>query len=159
MKITIPFLLIVLSFSNATHAQKLEKNASFLKENFSSLFDSSIRKSSIDKWKEDSTMVYNEINKQSDALAELLVKFKPANSNILYKSIINCSIKEKSLSNELKWNSIKTIGFGELLALECDWTIVQKEYDKKLKEKNSKIKIAAIVAIPIVIILFILTSK
>ncbi len=159
MKKTIPVLLLVLSLSNAAYAQKLQKNASFLKENFSSLFDSSIRKTAIDKWKEDSTMVYNEINKQSDALADILVKFKPSNSNILYKSIIKSSIKEKSLSNEIKWNSIKIIGFGELLALECDWTIVQKEYDIKLKEKFKKIKIASIVAIPIVIFLFILTSK
>ena len=151
-------LLILLSFSNTLFAQKLEKNALYFKENFSSLFQSNIIKLSLEKWKDDSTMVYNEINKQSDALADLLVNFKAANSNILYKSVIKSSIEGKSISNEKKWSTIKTIGFGELLELECDWTIVQKEYERQVKLKSNKIKLASFVAIPIVVALFILSS-
>ena len=104
-------------------------------------------------------MVYNEINKQSDALTDLLVEFKSSNSNILYKSIIKSSLEGKSISNAKKWNQIKAIGFGELLELECDWMIVQKEYEKQLKEKYKKIKIASFIAIPIVIGLFLLSNR
>jgi hypothetical protein len=159
MKKTALFILVLLTFSISLFAQKLEKNASFIKDKFSSLYDSSIRKFAIEKWKDDSTMVYNEINKQSNALADLLVNFKPANANILYKSIIKCSINGKSISNEKKWSSIKTIGFGELLVLECEWAEVKKEYEKKSNEKFRKVKIGTFIAIPIVIALFILTIR
>ena len=159
MKKTAYLFLILISFSNILFAQKLEKNALYFKDNFSSLFISNIINPSIEKWKGDSTMVYIEINKQSDALADLLVNFKPANSNILYKSVIKCSNKDKSISNEKKWSSIKSIGFGELLDLECDWTIVKKEYERQVKFKSNKIKLASFVAIPIVVALFILSSR
>lgn len=158
MKTTVLTFLIVVSISNNLFAQKLEKNALYIKNNFFALFLSNISKPAIEKWKDDSTMIYNEINKQSDALADLLVNFKPANSNILYKSVIKCSTKDKSITNEKKWSTIKIIGFEELLALDCDWTIVQKEYEKQVKEKFKKIKIASFIAIPIVVALFILSS-
>jgi len=158
MKKTLCLFLILLSFSNILFAQKLEKNALYLKDNFTSLFHSNICKPAIEKWKNDSIMVYDEINKQSDALADLLVNFKPANSNILYKSVIKTSVIDKSISNEKKWSSIKIIGFEELLALECDWTIVKKEYEKQVKTKFKKIKLASFVSIPIVIALFILSN-
>jgi len=157
MKKKLLILLIVVSISNTLFAQKLEKNALYFKDNFSSLFQSNISKPAIEKWKDDSTLVYNEINKQSDALADLLVNFKPANSNILYKSVLKCSNKDKSIANEKKWSSIKKIGFGELLDLECDWIIVKKEYEKQVKVKSTKIKLASFVALPIVIALFILS--
>ncbi len=159
MKKTAIILLIVISISNTLFAQKLEKNAIYIKDNFSNLFELTIRKFAIEKWKDDSSMVYNEINKQSDALTDLLVEFKSSNSNILYKSIIKSSLEGKSISNAKKWNQIKAIGFGELLELECDWMIVQKEYEKQLKEKYKKIKIASFIAIPIVIGLFLLSNR
>jgi hypothetical protein len=159
MKKTAIILLIVISISNTLFAQKLEKNAIYIKDNFSNLFELNIRNFAIEKWKNDSSMVYNEINKQSDALTDLLVEFKSSNSNILYKSIIKSSLEGKSISNAKKWNQIKAIGFGELLELECDWTIVQKEYEKQLKEKYKKIKIASFIAIPIVIGLFLLSNR
>ena len=159
MKKTAIILLIVISISNTVFAQKLEKNAIYIKDNFSNLFELTIRKFAIEKWKDDSSMVYTEINKQSDALTDLLVEFKSSNSNILYKSIIKSSLEGKSISNAKKWNQIKAIGFGELLELECDWTIVQKEYEKQLKEKYKKIKIASFIAIPIVIGLFLLSNR
>ena len=159
MKKTAIILLIVISISNTVFAQKLEKNAIYIKDNFSNLFELTIRKFAIEKWKDDSSMVYNEINKQSDALTDLLVEFKSSNSNILYKSIIKSSLEGKSISNAKKWNQIKAIGFGELLELECDWMIVQKEYEKQLKEKYKKIKIASFIAIPIVIGLFLLSNR
>jgi hypothetical protein len=82
-------------------------------------------------------MVIYEINKQSDALINLIEEFKSENTNILFKAMMKWSYEGKVNPNTKKWEDITKCDLPNLLQLECDWTMVLYEYRKQVKAKNS----------------------
>lgn len=128
--------LLLLCIYTTTEAQSLDKNALHIKNEFNSLYESTIKKYALLKWEDDFSMVVYEINKQSDALTDIVEEFESKNTNILYKAVIKWSHDGKSEGNIKKWNAITKCDLASLLKFECDWTMVLYEYQKQVKAKS-----------------------
>ncbi len=131
------FFITLLFFSLEINAQTLEKSASFIKTEYLKLYEANIKKYALEKWKEDYDMVVYEINKQCDAIFELIEEFKSENTNILFRASIKWSYEGKLNLNTKRWEGITKCDLPNLLQLECDWTMVLYEYKKQVKAKNS----------------------
>lgn len=79
------FCLCILSFS--INAQGLNANASYIKNNYSSDYEATLKKYALNEWGNDFSMVVYEINKQADALLKLIEEFKSENTNIAFGAI------------------------------------------------------------------------
>lgn len=130
-------LIIVLLAAIDLSAQSLERNANYIKDNYSEDYRQTIRKHAVDEWGTDHRMVVYEINKQSDSLVELIDAFKPENTNLAFQAIQKWSIDGYKSSNVKKFKEIKTFGLAQLLKLHCDWRMVLYEYDKQASAKAS----------------------
>jgi len=126
------FLLIV-----SVKAQSLEANASYIRKNYESDYEATIKKHALEEWNDDFNMVVYEINKQADALAGLIEAFKPENTNIAYKAIQEWSIEGYLDKNIDLFKELEVFGLKGLLKLHCDWNMVKYEYDKQVKAKNA----------------------
>jgi hypothetical protein len=129
-------ILLLLCIKTTTEAQTLGKNALYIKTEYNSLYESNIKKYALLKWEDDFSMVVYEINKQSDALTDLVEEFESKNTNILYKAVIKWSHDTKSEGNIKKWNAITKCDLASLLKFECDWSMVLYEYQKQVKAKS-----------------------
>lgn len=127
--------LVAIPFS--IKSQTLEKNATYIKTEYSKLYESTIRHHSLEKWNNDFVMVVYEINKQCDAIVELIKSFKQENTNVLFNAMIKWSYESSIKSNAEKIKEIKTCDFRNLLPLECDWPMVLYEYKKQVIAKSS----------------------
>ena len=133
-KLILAFALVLLT--SAIYAQELNSNASYIKKNYPSEYEQTLKKYALIEWKDDFTMVVYDINKESDALMALIAEFKSDNTKIAIKAIQEWS-REGSLSKNITvLNEITTFGLKDLLKLHCDWSMVKYEYDKQLKAKN-----------------------
>lgn len=119
------------------YGQELNENAQFIKERHTNAYESNIKKYALLKWKDDYSMVLYEINKQSDALTSIIEIFKPSNTQILYKAILKWSREGKQTTNSAKFSQITSIDYRNLLLLECDWSMVEYEYEKQVKAKDA----------------------
>lgn len=132
------FLSIVgFMFLTLSYSQELEANALNIKQNFNSEYESTIKKYALIKWKDDFQMVVYEINKQADALTNIVEKFKAKNTTILYKAIIKWSQPSKNEANHNNWKELKSIDIGPMLKLHADWQMVEYEYDNQVKAAGS----------------------
>ena len=131
------FILIVLLAPVLIYAQDLNSNASYIKKNYSSDYEATLKKHALEEWKDDFSMVVYEINKQADALVKLIDEFESDNTNIAFKAIQEWSIDGYQSSNVTKFKEISTFGLKQLLKLHCDWPMVKYEYDKQVKAKNA----------------------
>ncbi len=136
MKKTILILTVLLA-SVIVNAQGLKSNASYIKKNYSEDYEATLKKHALEEWIDDFSMVVYEINKQADALVELIDEFKSDNTNIVFKAIQEWSIDGYKSSNITKFTEIDTFGLKQLIKLHCDWSMVKYEYDKQVKAKNS----------------------
>ena len=89
------------------------------------------------EWKDDFSMVVYEINKQADALVELIDEFKSDNTNIAFKAIQEWSREGYKSKNITLFKEMTTFELKDLLKMHCDWSMVKYEYDKQVKAKNS----------------------
>lgn len=119
------------------YGQELNENAQLIKERHTNAYESNIKKYALLKWKDDFSMVLYEINKQSDALTSIIEIFKPSNTQILYKAILRWSREGKQTTNSAKFSQITSIDYRNLLLLECDWSMVEYEYEKQVKAKDA----------------------
>ena len=134
-KLILAFALVLLN--SAIYAQELNSNASYIKKNYPSEYEQTLKKYALIEWKDDFTMVVYDINKQSDALMALIAEFKSDNTKIAIKAIQEWSREGFLSKNITVLNEITTFGLKDLLKLHCDWSMVKYEYDKQLKAKNS----------------------
>lgn len=130
------FSIIFLTSINI-YSQELNENAQFIKERHTNAYESNIKKYALLKWKDDYSMVLYEINKQSDALTSIIEIFKPSNTQILFKAILKWSREGKQTTNSAKFSQITSIDYRNLLLLECDWSMVEYEYEKQVKAKDA----------------------
>lgn len=132
------FLLIIIAFITVgLNAEGLKVNASHIKKSYPTEYESTIKKHAVEEWKIDFSMVVYEINKQSDALVELIDEFKSENTNIAFRAIQEWSIEGYKSANIKVFEEITTFGLKYLLKMHCDWSMVKYEYDKQVKAKNS----------------------
>ena len=136
MKTTIIILAILLT-ATFTKAEGLNSNASYIKKNYPSEYEQTLKKHALAEWKDDYSMVVYEINKQADALIDLIEEFKSENTNIVYKAMQEWSIDGYKSSNVITFKEMTTFGLKDLLKMHCDWSMVKYEYDKQVKAKNS----------------------
>lgn len=136
MKKIIIFITLI-AFSVISYSQELESNALMIKEKYNTLYEKTIKKYALLKWKDDFNMVVYEINKQSDALVNIVDKFESKYTNILFKAVIKWSHEGKKEYNEKVWDNFKYLGISSMLELEVDWNMVQYEYEKQVKAANA----------------------
>ena len=118
-------------------AQGLKSNASYIKKNYSSDYELTLKKHALEEWGDNFEMVVYEINQQADALIKLIDEFKSENTNIVYKAIQEWSIDGYLNQNITKFKSLESFGLKELLKLHCNWQMVKYEYANQVKAKNS----------------------
>jgi hypothetical protein len=136
MKTTIIILTILLS-SSFVNATGLNPNASYIKKNYPTAYEQTLKKYALAEWKDDFSMIVYEINKQADALVKLIDEFKSDNTNIAFKAIKEWSRNGYKSKNITLFKEITTFGLKDLLKMHCDWSMVKYEYDKQVKAKNS----------------------
>jgi len=130
--------LLILSFiACSISAQSLEANASYIKKNYSSDYEITIKKHALEEWGEDFSMVVYEINKQADALVELTDEFESDNTNIAFRAVQEWSIEGYKTHNIEQFKKFEVFGLEGLLKMHCDWSMVKYEYDKQVKAKNA----------------------
>jgi hypothetical protein len=137
MKYLLITFVTLLFLNNNTYAQELEQNAIHIKQDFNIGYENTIKKYALIKWKDDFSMVVYEINKQSDALTNIVEKFKSKNTTILYNSIIKWSQPIKAEYNHKTWKELSSIDLEQMLKFHVDWSMVEYEYDKQEKAANS----------------------
>lgn len=129
------FFLVVVPFT--INAQGLNANASYIKDNYSSDYEATLKKYALNEWGNDFSMVVYEINKQADALFQLIDEFKSENTNVAFGAIQKWSREGYLNSNISLFKKMDTFGLKELLKLHCDWSMVKYEYDKQVEAKKS----------------------
>jgi hypothetical protein len=137
MKKLFTTIFVIFLFSFNSFSQELEENALRIKQDFNSGYENTIKKYALIKWKDEFSMVVYEINKQSDALTNLIEKFKSKNTTILYKAIIKWSQPLKTEANHKNWKELSSIDLASMLKFHTDWTMVEYEYDKESKAANA----------------------
>lgn len=136
MRILLPLLLIGF-LSSFGFSQELDFNAKTIKEKYPDKYTNTIRTHAMSEWGTDYRMVVYEINKQSDALVELINAFKSEHTNIAYQAILKWSIDGYKEHNKEQFKEIQTFGLEQLLDFHCDWRMVKYTYDKQVKAKGA----------------------
>ena len=80
-------ILIVLLTATFANAEGLNSNASYIKKNYPTEYEQTLKRYALAEWKDDFSMVVYEINKQADALVKLVDEFKSDNTNVAFKAI------------------------------------------------------------------------
>ena len=130
-------ILALLFTSSIIHCQELKSNASYIKSNYSADYETTVKKHAVEKWNDDYSMIVYEINKQADALVNLIKEFETENTNIVFKAMLKWSIEGYESNNTSKINELKTFGLEQLITFDCDWSMVSYEYKKQVKAKSS----------------------
>jgi len=134
---TLIILISVILSTTIANSQGLNTNANYIKKNFPTEYENTLKKYALAEWNDDFSMVVYEINKQADAIVQLTESFESDNTNIAFKAIQEWS-REGYLSNNIKiFKEMTTFDLKELLKMHCDWSMVKYEYDKQVKAKNS----------------------
>ena len=114
MKKTI-IILIVLITSEIINAQGLNISASYIKKNYPTDYESTLKKHALEEWNSDFEMVVYEIINQADALIKLVAEFKSENTDIAFRAIQEWSIKGYESSNISKFRNIEIFELKELI--------------------------------------------
>lgn len=130
-------LISIVLTTTIVKAEGLNSNASYIKKNYPTEYEQTLKKHALQKWNDDFEMVVYMINNQADALIELIDEFEGDNTNIAFKAIQKWSIDGYKSSNIEKFKKISTFGLKQLISLHCDWEMVKYEYDNQVKAKNS----------------------
>ena len=131
------FLTIIVFSSNLSNAQGLNSEASYIRKNFPEEYENTLKRYALSEWKDDFSMVVYEINRQAEAIVELVDSFDSDNTNIVYKAIQEWS-RSGYLSQNIKIFSEMTVfSLKDLLKMNCDWSMVKYEYDRQIEAKNS----------------------
>jgi hypothetical protein len=130
-------ILIVIILSSFVSFGQLNSNASYIRENFNSYYEETLKRHALEKWETDHEMVVYEINNQSDALINLIEEFKSDNTNIAFRAIQKWSYDGYKESNIEKFKQLNTFGLKQLIPLHCDWEMVKYEYNNQVKAKGS----------------------
>ena len=131
------FLFLFLTSYCFSQGLGLDSNASYIKKEFTTHYEQTLKKHALEKWETDYEMVVYRINNQADALSELIEEFKSDNTNIAFKAIQKWSFEGYKNSNILKFKEINQFSLKHLVSLHCDWEMVKYEYDNQVKAKNS----------------------
>ncbi|MFA7222795.1 MAG: hypothetical protein WC148_04680 [Bacilli bacterium] len=130
-------LMSILLTTTTVKAEGLNANASYIKNNYPTEYEQTLKKQALQKWNDDYEMVVYMINNQADDLIKLIAGFKSDNTNIVFKAIQKWSIDGYKYSNVEKFKNITTFELKQLIPLHCDWEMVKYEYDNQVKAKNS----------------------
>lgn len=134
---TYTLLSILLFMAPLAYSQGLNSAASYIRSNYEKEYEVTIRKHALDKWETDYTMVVYEINRQSDAIIELIEKFESKYTNIAFNAIRKWSFRGYENINIRQWEKIDTFGLKQLISMHCDWTMVLYEYNNQVKARES----------------------
>jgi len=130
-------ILTILLTTTVAKAEGLNSNSSYIKSNYSKEYEQTLKKYALAEWKDDYSMVIYEINKQSDALVNLIDEFESDNTNVAFRAMQEWSRGGYRNQNIKLFKEMKTFGLNDLLKMHCDWSMVKYEYDKQAKAKNS----------------------
>ena len=133
-KFIVFIFLIAISYLNA---QGLNSNAEFIKNSYSNEYETIIKKHAVEKWESNHKMIVYEINKQSDALFQIVKSFDSTNSEIMIKALEKWSFEGFETKNYSIIKKMQTLSFGVLVRLHCNWSMVKYEYDNQVKAKYS----------------------
>ena len=137
MRLLVCALFTLIFLTSSVTAQGLDANAAHIKKTFPNAYQDTIRKHAVSEWGDDFTMVVYEINKQADALVELINTFKSENTDIAFRAIQEWSLSGHVESNIERFRAIDSFDLKSLVVFQCDWSMVKYEYDKQLEAKNS----------------------
>lgn len=130
-------LMTIILTTTIVKAEGLNTNASYIKKNYPTEYENTLKKYALAEWNDDFSMVVYEINKQADAIVKLVDSFESDNTNIAFKAIQEWS-REGYLNHNIKiFKEMTTFSLKDLLKMHCDWSMVKYEYDKQVKAKNS----------------------
>ena len=130
------FVLTLLCFTVLSHAQ-LNENAQYIKDTYSTGYENTLKKYALQEWSDDYSMVVYEINKQANALFDIVESFESENTMVLLSAIKKWSIEGFESLNEAEFYEFPTLSIEYLLKLHCDWSMVKHEYDKQVKAKDA----------------------
>jgi hypothetical protein len=134
---TFIILISIILTTTIANAEGLNSNATYIKKNFPTEYENTLKKYALAEWNDDFSMVVYEINKQADAIMKLVDSFESDNTNIAFKAIQEWS-RDGYLSHNIKiFKEMTTFGLKDLLKMHCDWSMVKYEYDKQVKAKNA----------------------
>ena len=130
-------LLTLLSCITFITAAGLNTHADFIKTVYQSEYESNLKEYALNEWEDDFTMVVYEINKQADAIFELIESFESEHTNIAFRAIQEWSTDGYLRHNIKIFEEMESFGLQDLLKIHCDWTMVKYEYTNQVKAKNS----------------------
>lgn len=134
---TLAIVLIAILLPMELLGQSLKGNASMIRSDYPDEYQKTIRQHAINEWGNEHDMVVYEINKQADALIELINSFESNNTNIAASAIEKWSISGHKRANMRKFKNMNTFNLDNLIKLHCEWDMVKYEYDKQVEAKNS----------------------
>lgn len=139
MRYTLILAIAMLMFGKAfaIPADELSKNAKYIKANFADDYERTIKKNALNKWGDDFSMVIYMINKQSDALVELVETFRSDNTKIFFNAMFKWTIDGWEENNKKQAEELKDMSLANMMKFNCDWSMVLYEYKKQVKAKNA----------------------
>lgn len=129
------FFILFVAFPSKS--QGLNRNASNIKANYPSEYENTLKKYALSEWGDDFSMVVFVINKEADAIVELIDSFKTENTKILYNAIKEWSREGYVNHNVRIFDGMTAVGLNDLLKMHCDWDMVKFVYNKQVEAKNS----------------------
>ncbi len=136
-KTNLIIFILLLTTSIIYGASSLNFNASQIKTNYPIQYENTIKRNASENWGSDYSMVLYEINKQSDDLMGLVKKFESQYTGIVRNAIIDWSIDGYANKNSNLLNALSVFNLEGLIALNCDWSMVEYEYDKQVKANSA----------------------
>ena len=129
--------LILLVSAQITVYGQLNSSAKYIKDNFQSEYQQTLRQHSIKKWDTDYEMVVYMINNQAESLFALIKAFETEHTDIATSAILKWSYDGYKSFNIAHLKKATTFRLTELIGLHCDWEMVKYEYDNQVSAKNS----------------------
>jgi len=131
------FIMLLTFTMVSIFSQGLNTAADYIKTNYSSKYQETIRKHALNEWGSDYTMVVYEINTQSDALVDLINMFESDNTQILFEAMKNWSYDGYETSTVNLFKQLTIVNLEEMIKFHCDWVMVKYQYNNQAKAKNS----------------------
>lgn len=103
-----------------------------LKESYPDEYENNLKLHAVEEWADDYSMVVYEIEKQFQAIMDLIEKFEPDATFYLAHAIKEWPISGFEELNLKAFNDLEVISIDGLLTLHCDWSMVKHTYDQQL---------------------------
>lgn len=131
------FTVLAINLFAAVPSGELTENAKYIKENHNAEYELTIKKNALAEWGNDFKMVVYTINRQSDALVELVKIFEKDNTQIFYDAMLEWSTDGWKEKNKAVFQEMSSMSIASLMKLNCDWKMVLYIYKRQVKAKNA----------------------